>query len=201
MATKRRARRGAPTKIESHPDREKLEFELTIGRPLREVAEKYGLSKSACQRHLKKIPPYLRAANLGQLLAPGVDLERLKHEEGQGLIAVMANQRARMIMIQDRAMELGEHALAVQVSGRIREWSELIAKFLGELVEHSRSTSINVVVTPQFTKLRNIVIDVLRKYPEALADFTARMQAFEAEEMGAATQATAPVMIEHEART
>jgi hypothetical protein len=185
MATKHRARRGAQTKIEAHPDREKIEFELAIGRPLREVAEKYSVSKSACQRHQRKIPSYLRAANLGQLLVPGMDLEKLKLEEGQGLIAIIANQRARNLMIQDRAMELGEHALAVQASGRIREWVELSAKYLGLLVQHTTTTSVNVIMSPAYMKLRNIVVDVMRQAPpEISAEFSRRLKAAESEELG-----------------
>jgi hypothetical protein len=191
MTAKRRRPRARST-IDDHEEREKIEFDLALGKSMRSVAKKYGLSKSAVARHAKRIPPHLRAANLAEMLKPGEDLDKLRHEESRGLIAILASQRARLHLVQDAAIAAEDHELTLKAAAAIHRNAELLGGYLGELVQHTKMTTVSVIVSPQFAKLRNIVVDVLRAYPEALSAFTDRMRAFEAEELGAITRAPPP---------
>jgi hypothetical protein len=199
MTEKKRRRPRARSSIEVHESRELIEFDLSIGKSLRETARKFSVSKSALSRHFARMPDYLKATNLGALLEPGRDLAELRDTEAKSLIAIMSNQKARMLAIQDRALELGETAIAIKASGIIKEWTELIARFVGQLAVHSKVSQVSVILSPAYMKLRNVVTDVmLRAPPELLADFTAAMERLEREELGQATASTV-TLIEHQA--
>src|SRR4051812_24754087 len=120
------------TLIEDHPERARIEYDLARGVPVRVVGRKYGLTKDCCYRHLKKIPPQLRAASLRNLLKPAADLEKLRVEEGEALLAGLAMQRARLLVMQDAAMEICDHDLATRISMGIHKNLELVGRYLGE---------------------------------------------------------------------
>ena len=181
--------------IEKHLEREKIELDLILGKSIRDVAKKYGLSKSSCHRYLQQIPPHVRAANLGELLAPGVDLDKLRTEESRGLIAILASQRAKLHLVQDSALANGDHGLALKAANAIHRNAELIATYLGELVTHTKQTSVSIVLSPAYMKLRSVVTRVLAKYPAALQEFTDEMLAYESAELGISQPA--PALIEH----
>jgi hypothetical protein len=56
--------------ITKHPDRARIERDLALGRPLRVISKKYGISITAAFRHKKKLPPQLKAALAGHALRP-----------------------------------------------------------------------------------------------------------------------------------
>jgi DNA-binding transcriptional ArsR family regulator len=199
VRVRRSTRRGPPNKIDGHPAKAEIELAIAIGESAGSIAKRFDLAKSTVRRHVKRLPPYLKAAALGDLLAPGRDLEALKVEEGKGLIALFASQRARCLLVQDKALELGEHQLALQASREIIRVGELLARYLGKLDQHSTSTAISVIVSPEYLKLRNAVVQVLRAYPEALAELTSRLQAIEADAIGVPVPAAqTPALIEHQ---
>lgn len=182
-------------KIGDHPDIDKLEYDLVLGKTVRDVARKYGVSKSAVHRLKKRIPPHLRAAHLAEILAPGQDLDVLRHEESRGLIAVLSSQRAKLHLLQDRALAEGDTAMAVKIARAINANATTIGQFLGEFVQHTQSTSVSLILSPEYARLRNVITQVLRKYPEALSEFTERMKALELEQLGTAA-APVPLQIE-----
>jgi hypothetical protein len=189
-------------KIDDHPERERIEFDLALGKSVRTTAAKYGVSKSACHRLLQRLPPHIRAANLAALLAPDMDLDALRTEESRGLIAIVASQRARLHLIQDRAMASGDDALAIKAAAAIHRGVELLGEFLGQFVSKTESTSISIICSPAYAKLRNVITRVLQKHPLALADFTHAMQALEADEIQSMTVRALPppVTIEPEGK-
>lgn len=48
--------------VEFHPQRNAIEADLVSGMPVRAVAEKYGIAKSAAQRHRDKMPAFVQLA-------------------------------------------------------------------------------------------------------------------------------------------
>ena len=51
-----------PNAVESHPQRTAIEAELIAGASVRAIAAKYGIPKSAVQRHRDKFPVFVKAA-------------------------------------------------------------------------------------------------------------------------------------------
>jgi hypothetical protein len=144
--------------IDEHPERARIEADLARGVPVRTVARKYELSIRSCYRYREKIPPYLRAAYLGEMLKPGADLEKLRVETSEGILVNLASQMARLYLMQDQAMEAGDHDHARQLSLAIQRCIELQGKYLGEFAQHHVRTNINVLVSPEYLEIRRIVM-------------------------------------------
>src|ERR1700728_1801456 len=93
------------TPIRDREDRDRIEFDLAAGKSIRALARKYDVHEQSLYKHRQNLPPQLKAAYIGNLLAPGVDLETLKTQESEGLLQSLATQRARLLITQDQAME------------------------------------------------------------------------------------------------
>ncbi len=144
--------------IDEHPERARIECDLARGVPVRTVAKRYGLSKSQCYRYSQKIPSHLKAAFLGEMLKPGADLERLRTETSEGILVNLAAQMARLYLMQDQAMEAGNHDHARMIGLAIMRCIELQGRYLGEFAQHQIRTNVNVLVSPEYLEIRSIVM-------------------------------------------
>jgi hypothetical protein len=149
-----RARRPRATprrsSIVGHPDQARIERDLALGRPLQRIARKYGVSKDAAWRHKKHLPPQLKTALAGHALAPGQDLDKIRVDESEGLLANLAAQRARLLISQDAAMEAEQFGVVAQLASGIHRNLELVGRYLGEFAQHSIHTTISLLVTPEY---------------------------------------------------
>lgn len=161
------AKPGPRSVIEQHPERGRIEHDLARGVPVRVVAKKYAINSHVCYRHFQKMPPQLKAEKFAALLKPAADLEKLRIDESEGLLANLAMQRARLLMMQDTAMELADAEMTQRLSGQIHRNLELVGKYLGEFAQRSISTQISVLVSPEYLQLRASLVDALQPFPEA----------------------------------
>jgi hypothetical protein len=189
--------RGKNSKIDLHPDRGRIEFDLARGVPVRRVAKKYGLHPRACYRYLKKLPPQLRASHTGKMLKAGADLEQLRIDESEGLLQNLASQRARLLIMQDAAMDTENAGLATQISGAIHKNIELTGRYLGEFASHQIRTEVSVLVQPQYLELRAALVRALAPFPEAKAAVAAVLHRIETK----AAERPLPPMLEAKAET
>jgi hypothetical protein len=171
--------------INEHPDRGRIEFDLARGVPVRAVAKKYCVNIHACYRLLKKLPPQLRAAHMGARLKAGADLEKLRLDESEGLLQNIATQRARLLLMQDSAMEAGDHSTATMIAGRILQSIELAGKYLGEFAQHQIRTTVSVLISPEYLEFRAALLRALAPFPEARRAVAVAMHAIEAKSAAA----------------
>ena len=183
-----------------------IERDLAAGVPTRIVGQKYGISRDACWRWLKKMPPHLKAEKYIGLIKAEGDLERLRIEESEGLLANLAMQRARLLMAQDAALELADLMCVNHIAGQIHRNLELVGKYLGEFASHSISTSVSLLITPEYLDLRAALVRALRPSPQARAavaavlrdvETTAARRVDEASRATPANVAPDPHLIEH----
>jgi len=151
--------------IELHPERAKIEFDMARGVPVRTIESRYGVSKSAISRWQHKLPPQLRAAALK--IRTAHDHEKLKVEESEGLLANLATQRARLLLMQDGLLEIGDLPGAARISSVIGRNLELVGKYLGEFALRTVSTNVNVLIQPEYLELRTSIAQALAPFPEA----------------------------------
>lgn len=179
--------------IRDRDDRAQIEFELASGGSVRAIARKYDVHEVALYKHRKKLPPQLKAAFIGRLLKPGVDLEKLKTEESEGLLQSLAQQRARLLLAQDQALEdCNAQAIATLAAG-IHRNLELVGRYLGELQQHTTRTVVNVLVSAEYLQLRNALLRALTPFPEARRAVAATLHEVES---GVARHALPPPMID-----
>jgi hypothetical protein len=180
-----------PFSITRHPDRAQIERDLAIGLPLRRLARKYGLSKDALCRYRKKLPPQLRAAMLAQSLRPEVDLEKLRTVESEGLLVNLAAQRAKLLLWQDAAASAEQYQVAASIAAQLHRNLELVGKYLGEFAQHHVSTSVSVLISPEYLELRAALLRALQPFPDARAAVVQEIRRLEAK---AARQSPQPVL-------
>jgi hypothetical protein len=152
--------------IDQHPDRAAIEREIAVGRPARIIGRKYGVHKDAVLRHRKKLPPQLKAALAGRSLRPATDLEKLRIEESDHLQNLGA-QRARLLMMQDQAIENGQPAVVAMLSSQIHTNLALVGRYLGEFAQHQVRTNISILVQPEYLRLRSALVQTLVSFPDA----------------------------------
>lgn len=177
------------TPIRLRDDREKIEFDLATGKSIRQLANKYNVHEKSLYKYRERLPPQLRAAYVSQMLAPGVSLEELKITKSEGILKTLAVQRARLFVEQDKAIEDGNGQLVATLSNSITRITELIAKYLGEMQVHSTQTTISVLISPEYLRLRNMLIKALAPFPEARK---AVAEVLHNEEGGAAARMSTP---------
>jgi hypothetical protein len=164
MARKRRPR----SPIERSEDRPHIERALAMGVSMTRVAARYGFSLAAVHRFRDRMPAQLKAAIIGATLKPGVDdLDELRSDEAAGLLGNLAHQRARLLLMQDVAMEEGAGELVARLSGVIHKNLEMVGKYLGLFANLSVSTNVNVLISEDYLKLRHALVTALYPFPEA----------------------------------
>jgi hypothetical protein len=153
--------------IDKHPDRARIEREIAIGKPCEAIAKKFSVSKDAVWRHRKKLPPQLKAALAGQTLRAEVDLEKLRIDESESLLANLAAQRAKLLLAQDNAIEADQWTVLATLSAQIHRNLELVGKYLGEFAQHQVTTRVSILIQPEYLALRAALVQALLPFPDA----------------------------------
>jgi hypothetical protein len=189
--------------INEHPDLPRIQYDLARGTPVRVVARKYNVNMHACYRLLRRMPPQLKAAHIGQRLKAAADLERLRIDESEGLLVNLSTQRARLLLCQDSALDAGDTAKVAYIANVIHRNLEIVGRYLGEFAQHQIHTNINILVSAEYLEFRAALMQALAPFPEARRAVAVALHAIEAK---AADPATAKVqtalpapIIEHEA--
>jgi hypothetical protein len=94
------------------------------------------------------------------------DMRRIFLEEGTGVVEALKAIRGPLFGMFLTAIDLGD-AKAAAISGRLHESLSLTAKLTGELVPHAGVSITNVLLSPDFMRLRAELLRVLARYPEA----------------------------------
>jgi hypothetical protein len=178
--------------VVDHPSRAAIERDLAVGVPIRQMAKKYGLSIDTLYRFRGKLPPQLRASHLAQKLKGNVDLEKLRIDESEGILTNLAQQRARLLLVQDAALESGDRREVAYIADVIHRNVKLTGVYLGEFARHQVQTNVSVLVMPQYLDMRAALMKALMPFPaarKAVADALHRV-----EEAAAATPS--PTVIE-----
>ena len=95
MAARKRTPRSP---IESDPNKALIERALAMGFPASQISRRFGHSADAISHYRDRMPPQLKAAIVASTLKPQeADLDRLRADEGEGLLGGLAAQRARLL--------------------------------------------------------------------------------------------------------
>src|SRR4051794_10649209 len=129
MVARKRAHRSL---IDKDRNRALIDRALAMGTPVEHVARRFNFSASAIRRYRDRMPPQLKAAIAAAVLEPKEgDLDALAAQESQGILGNLANQRARLLVVQDAALEEGQRREVASIAGVIHQNIELTGKYLG----------------------------------------------------------------------
>ena len=190
----------------NHPARPQIDLAIATGVAKRAVAERFGVSRDAVWRHGQThLTAEMRAALATKLLQREGDTRRILLEEGAGVSEALKAIRGPLFGHFLAAADTGDNRAATALSGRLHENLALVAKLTGELVPHAGTTITNILLSPDFQRLRAELMRVLARYPEAQAEIAAVFRQAglrAATEMGASAGKmieAVPVEVEHAA--
>ena len=137
-----------------HPDRNAIDAALVTNGPLRGIARTFALSEDALFRH--------RSDHLPSHLAKAKEAEETTHADS--LLGQLLSLNRETFAILKEARDGEDNELALKAIARAEKQIELQAKLLGELQE---GTTVNILILPEWARLRSAVIHALTPFPEA----------------------------------
>ena len=186
----RSAPKGRRCTICQHPQRPNIDLAIATGISRRLIAARFKVSADAAWRHGRAhLTPETRAALATKVLAREGDMRRILLEEGTGVVEVLKAIRGPLFGMFLAAVDLGDEKAATALSGRLHESLSLTAKLTGELVPHAGVSITNVLLSPDFMRLRAELVRVLARHPEAREEVAA---VFRRAGLQAATEVGAP---------
>lgn len=145
---------GAVCTVCRHPQTEAISLELLQQVPMRQIADKYGLSLSAIARHKKHVPASLAKTEEAQHVA-----------EASNVMQKIIELDRRVDEIYTQATNANDPGLALKALKEMRGITELYAKLAGEI--SSAKTVNNIIITPEWLSMRAVMLRALEPHPEA----------------------------------
>ena len=138
----------------AHPQRTDIESAIASNTSYRTIAGRYGTSKSSVERHaLGCVKQAIESSQQARQAASGIDVvSQLKT-----INAVIWN-----IIKEARADK--KNSMALFAVDRLLKQLELQSKLLGDLDERPQ---INLLVSPEWANVREIIFKALADFPEA----------------------------------
>lgn len=145
----------------THPDRPAIDAALIANESLRNIAKRHGVSAAALFRHRD---------HLAGALVQAKAAEDVSHADD--LLAQVRDLQARALTILDTAEGAGDLKVALAAIREARGCIELFGRLAGEL---SDGATVNVILSPEWTRLRAVIIGALAPYPDARLAVAARL--------------------------
>jgi len=153
-----RARRqsGVRCTVCHHPHRREIDAALVANTSSgRSIARQYGLHPSAVQRHsIDHLPAQLVQAEHVEAVA-----------SASGLLLQIQNLQAEAAALLERAKDAGDIRAAAAVLAQQGRFIELLAKVEGQLP--GDGATVNVLVSPDWTRIRSAILAALAPHSEA----------------------------------
>jgi hypothetical protein len=137
--------------------------------PLRTIADRFCVSKTALVRH--------KDGHLPSHLAKATEAEEVARADE--LLSQLRRLQARTLSILTASEEAGELRTALAAIREARGNLELLAKLLGELDETPR---VNVLLSGEWVAIRTAMMVALAPYPDARSAVTYALLELEAGE-------------------
>jgi hypothetical protein len=149
-----------------HPERDAIDKALASGAVVSQTAALYRVSPDALARHkVNHLPESMVKAAEQADVDHGIDL----HKQLKA-----ANALAWQVAKEARDAHDGE--LALKACDRILRQLELVAE-LAEAID--RRPQINVLLSPEWVRVRSVLVEALRPFPEARSVVSANLVALE----------------------
>ena len=137
-----------------HPERHEIDKALVAGRTYRAIAEKYRTSKTSLFRHKHDhLPVHIAKA-----------AEIVEADDALDVVQQLRAINAACLEVLTKARASGRHETMLRAVDRIHRQIELQARLLGDLHE---GRSVNIVVLPEWQRMRARVVTAVDAYPEA----------------------------------
>ena len=143
----------------THPERLDIDKAIIAGLPYRDISGRFGVSKSAVERHA------------GEHVAPAIARASTLRDQvtADALIAELRTLREVTLGVLEEARAADDHDIALRAIARLEKQAELCGRLAGELVERQRIETVSVLFSEQWLRLRPLILGALLPFPEAHA--------------------------------
>lgn len=174
---------GYNCRICKHAERATIDQGLAEHRSINGMSKRFGVSIDSLHRHRRKHLPKAVVAKLMSGTAYEVqNLEELKGRESERLLSNAVIVRSRLYALAEGAEAAGDFKAASQTYGVIIRSLELIGKLLDSFRGRERTTVNQLVISPDYLRLRGALIQALQPYPAARAAVAAVLRDLESAE-------------------
>jgi len=149
------------------PDVEGIDRELAANTAIPALAAKYRVSSDSLLRH--------KANHLPVTLAKAETAKEA--DRGGDLLEQVQQLKRKAVSLLLKAEAAGDYRAALAGIREARACIELLLEVEGEL---NRNPVVNVIVSPEWTRLRAVIIGALAPFPEARAVVASGLLALEA---------------------
>lgn len=139
----------------SHPNLEKINKQLLTGMSYRDIAGRFGTSKSSLERHHK-------AGHIPDIMIKAEETKEIAIADS--LLQQTQELRLKATSLLDQAESAGDLRAAGIFLRELRELVKLWAELEGRLATQPQ---INLLINPQWIELRTLIIKSLEPYPPA----------------------------------
>jgi hypothetical protein len=153
----------------THTDHEAIDKAIVSGESKRRISDRYGVSQTSLQRHKDNhVSPAL------------VKMHEKREERRAGKLLDRVEELyddAREVL--ETAKANGSGSLSLGAIRELRSTLDLIGRLTGELDDRPTST-VNVLVAPDWLVVREAMFEVLARHPVAQAEVASRLLELEA---------------------
>ncbi|MGZ4865462.1 MAG: hypothetical protein ACXV39_12650 [Halobacteriota archaeon] len=153
-----------------HPDHQEYERQIvTCEITQKQAAERMGVHRSSLSRHMR----ICVAKRFTQLVKP-----EPTQVDGLNVINALTSSHQTTLEILHDSLNEGDRKTALMALQTEIKQLDLIAKVTGQLDE---APSVNLLVSPEYLTLKQVVVTALSDYPEArleVSDALARLSAY-----------------------
>ena len=151
----------------NHPARPQIDLAIATGLSKRAIAQRFSVSHDAVWRHAQAhLTAEMRAALATKLLQREGDMRRILLEEGTGVVEALKAIRGPLFGLFLVAIDAGDSKAAAALAARLHESLALAAKLTGELVPQAGVSVTNILLSPDFQRLRAELMRALESHPE-----------------------------------
>lgn len=137
-----------------HTQKATIDRELAAGKSLRDLSALFRVSEDSLARH--------RDAHIPIAVAKAQEAEDITR--GLDVVKQLRAINGVTMQILHEARQQRNPEVALKAVDRIQRQIELQAKLLGDLDERP---VVNVLISPEWLRLRGIIIEAISRYPEA----------------------------------
>jgi hypothetical protein len=149
-----------------HPERKDIERAILSTEKGKDIAARHGVSPHALSRHRTGHMAVEMAATMEERRTPpGTLYERLEQLYD------------RAVLLLNDAMVQRRPQVSLAAIKELRQLVELLGKFTGEL---DTRPQVNIIASPDWLRVRGVLLEVLADYPEARAAVAGRLLELEA---------------------
>jgi hypothetical protein len=183
----------------NHPQRPAIDLAIALGVSKRQIGQRHKIDADAGWRHSRAhLTPEIKAALATKVLNREGDMRRVLLEEGTGIVDALKAVRGPLFGLFLAAVDSADAKIAAHLAGRLHESLQLSARVTGDLVPHASVSITNVLLSPDFMRLRTELLRVLSRFPEA-RDQVARVFRAAGERAAAEMRGEQAPVIEHAA--